>query len=95
MIIARIVGTVVATQKDARLEGRKLLIVRPINLDGTDTSGYVVAVDTVGAGVCDVHPPARTVGVGVVEARLGAGRYRDEADAFEAHAAATSCLHQA
>src|SRR2546427_9982872 len=50
MIIARIVGTVVSTQKDERLEGRKLLIVRPINLDGTDTSGYVVAVDTVGAG---------------------------------------------
>src|SRR2546423_13312117 len=50
MIIARIVGTVVASQKDARLEGKKLLIVRPINLDGSDTSGYVVAVDTVGAG---------------------------------------------
>src|SRR6266581_24022 len=47
---ARIVGTVVASQKDERLEGKKLLIVRPINLDGSDTSGYVVAVDTVGAG---------------------------------------------
>jgi microcompartment protein CcmK/EutM len=50
MIIARIVGTVVSSQKDERLTGKKLLIVRPINLDGTDTSGYVVAVDTVGAG---------------------------------------------
>jgi ethanolamine utilization protein EutN len=50
MIIARILGTVVATQKDARLAGKKLLIVKPINLDGTDQSGYVVAVDTVGAG---------------------------------------------
>ena len=50
MIIARIIGTVVASQKDERLEGKKLLIVRPINLDGSDTSGYVVAVDTVGAG---------------------------------------------
>ena len=50
MIIARIVGTVVSTQKDERLKGKKLLIVRPINVDGTDTSGYVVAVDTVGAG---------------------------------------------
>lgn len=29
---------------------KKLLIVRPINLDGTDQNGYVVAVDTVGAG---------------------------------------------
>jgi microcompartment protein CcmK/EutM len=50
MIIARIVGTVVSTQKDARLMGKKLLVVRPLNLDGTEASGYVVAVDTVGAG---------------------------------------------
>jgi microcompartment protein CcmK/EutM len=50
MIIARILGTVVASQKDERLSGKKLLIVKPINLDGTDQSGYVVAVDTVGAG---------------------------------------------
>jgi ethanolamine utilization protein EutN len=50
MIIARILGTVVSTQKDERLIGKKLLIVKPINLDGTDQSGYIVAVDTVGAG---------------------------------------------
>ena len=50
MIIARILGTVVSTQKDERLKGNKLLIVRPLNLDGSDASGYVVAVDTVGAG---------------------------------------------
>lgn len=50
MIIARILGTVVSTQKDERLKGKKLLIVKPINLDGTDQSGYIVAVDTVGAG---------------------------------------------
>lgn len=50
MIIGRILGTVVSTQKDERLQGKKLLIVRPINLDGTDQSSYVVAVDTVGAG---------------------------------------------
>lgn len=50
MIIARILGTVVSTQKDERLLGRKLLVVRPLNLDGSDASGYVVAIDTVGAG---------------------------------------------
>ncbi len=50
MIIARILGTVVSTQKDPRLMGKKLLIVRPISLDGTEASGYTVAVDTVGAG---------------------------------------------
>jgi microcompartment protein CcmK/EutM len=50
MIIARILGTVVSTQKDERLNGKKLLIVKPLNLDGTDQSGYSVAIDTVGAG---------------------------------------------
>jgi len=50
MIIARIIGTVVSTQKDPRLSGKKLLIVRPLNVDGSETSGYVVAVDTVGVG---------------------------------------------
>lgn len=50
MILGRIIGTVVATRKDPRLEGRKLLLVRPIKLDGTADSGYLVAVDTVGAG---------------------------------------------
>ena len=50
MLIGRILGTVVSTQKDERLVGKKLLIVRPVDLDGTDLSGYVVAVDTVGAG---------------------------------------------
>jgi ethanolamine utilization protein EutN len=50
MIIGRILGTVVSSQKDERLLGKKLLIVKPLNLDGSDQSGYVVAVDTVGAG---------------------------------------------
>ncbi|HEX5706764.1 MAG TPA: EutN/CcmL family microcompartment protein [Pyrinomonadaceae bacterium] len=50
MIIARILGTVVASQKDERLKGGKLLLVRPLNLDGTDAGGYIVAIDTVGAG---------------------------------------------
>lgn len=50
MIIGRIIGNVVATRKDPRLEGMKLLLVRPINLRGEDESGYLVAVDTVGAG---------------------------------------------
>jgi len=40
----------VATRKDPRLEGKKLLIVRPISPDGKDEAGYVVSVDTVGAG---------------------------------------------
>ena len=50
MILARVVGTVVATRKDPRLEGKKLLIIKPISPDGKDEAGYVVSVDTVSAG---------------------------------------------
>ena len=50
MILARVVGTVVATRKDPRLEGKKLLILQPVNAEGKAEGGYVVAVDTVGAG---------------------------------------------
>ncbi len=50
MLLARVVGTVVATRKDSRLEGKKLLIVKPISPDGTETGAYMVAVDTVDAG---------------------------------------------
>lgn len=50
MILARVVGTVVATRKDPRLEGKKLLVLRPVSPEGKPESGYVVAVDTVSAG---------------------------------------------
>jgi microcompartment protein CcmK/EutM len=50
MILARVVGSVVATRKDPRLEGKKLLILKPVSPKGEDQAGYVVAVDTVSAG---------------------------------------------
>jgi ethanolamine utilization protein EutN len=50
MTLGRVVGTVVATRKDPRLEGKKLLIVRQVSPEGKDEAGYVVSVDTVGAG---------------------------------------------
>ena len=50
MLLARIVGTVVATRKDERLHGRKLLIARLVGVDGKDEKGHLVAVDTVDAG---------------------------------------------
>jgi ethanolamine utilization protein EutN len=50
MILGRVVGTVVATRKDPRLEGKTLLIVKPVSPDGKDEGGYVVSVDSVGAG---------------------------------------------
>jgi ethanolamine utilization protein EutN len=53
MVLARIVGTVVATRKDPRLVSNKLLLARPV--DPRDRTrfegGYLVAVDTVDAGV--------------------------------------------
>ena len=68
MIIGRILGTVVSSQKDERLLGKKLLIVKPINLDGSDQNGYVVSVDTVGAGFHE-----RVIVVGGSSARLAEG----------------------
>ena len=50
MTLGRVIGTVVATTKDPRLEGKKLLIVRMVSPDGKDEAGYVVAIDTVSAG---------------------------------------------
>ena len=51
MILARIVGTIVATRKDPRLVSSKLLIARSIDPRGKLEGNYLVAVDTVDAGV--------------------------------------------
>ncbi len=51
MILGRVVGTVVATRKDEKLAGKKLLIVRTVDPETGKEEGYSVAVDTVGAGV--------------------------------------------
>jgi len=50
MVLARVAGTVVATRKDPRLEGRTLLLVKPVSPDGKEESNYLIAVDAVGAG---------------------------------------------
>jgi ethanolamine utilization protein EutN len=54
MVLGRIIGTVVATRKDERLHGRKLLVVRNIGVDGKDEKGHLIAIDTVGAGFREV-----------------------------------------
>jgi ethanolamine utilization protein EutN len=51
VLLAKIVGTVVATRKDPRLVSTKLLVARPIDPRGKPEGGYLVAVDTVDAGV--------------------------------------------
>ncbi len=62
MFLGRVIGNVVATQKEPKYEGKALLIVQPISLEGEDHGIVVVAVDSVGAG------PGETVLV-VVEGR--------------------------
>lgn len=51
MQIARVIGTVVSTQKHRKFEGAKLLMVQPLNLDDTPRGATLLAVDGVGAGV--------------------------------------------
>jgi microcompartment protein CcmK/EutM len=50
MLIARVIGTTVATIKDEKLTGRKLLIVRQTDEFGTASGKPFVAIDSVGAG---------------------------------------------
>jgi hypothetical protein len=50
MILAKVVGTVVATRKDERLVASKLLVVRPLDPSGKPDGNYLVAIDTVDAG---------------------------------------------
>ena len=51
MQLARVVGTLVATQKHSKLEGAKLLLVQPITPEGQPRGGPLLTIDSVGAGV--------------------------------------------
>ena len=53
MLIGRVVGSLVATRKNAKLEGAKLLLVQPLDLAGQAQGGAVLAIDSVSAGVGD------------------------------------------
>jgi ethanolamine utilization protein EutN len=53
MLIGRVIGDVVATQKAPSHEGRKILMVQPLNLDDTDRGEPVLALDAVDAGTGD------------------------------------------
>jgi microcompartment protein CcmK/EutM len=68
MILGRVVGTVVATRKDEKLTGAKLLVVRTIDPSGRDEAAHMVAVDTVDAGLRD-----RVLVVTGSSARMAAG----------------------
>jgi microcompartment protein CcmK/EutM len=83
MQLARVVGEVVSTIKDANLSGIKLLVVQPIAASGEDTGRALVALDSVGAGVGEhvffvrgreaafpfypAEPPADATVIGIVD----------------------------
>lgn len=50
MLLAKVVGHVVATRKDEALTGQRLLIIQPIRMDRTEHGAPLVALDSVGAG---------------------------------------------
>ena len=54
MLIGKVIGSVVATQKDEKLEGRTLLVVQVHNQQNKPLDQYVVAVDSVQAGQGDM-----------------------------------------
>lgn len=51
MLLGKVIGTVWSTRKDEKLIGSKFLIVRQLSLDQKPKENFVVAVDSVGAGV--------------------------------------------
>jgi microcompartment protein CcmK/EutM len=83
MQLARVIGDVVATRKDAKLEGFTLLVVQPLTPERASTGRPLVAVDAVGAGVGEevffvrgkeasfpfapVEPPVDAAIVGIVD----------------------------
>ena len=51
MLICRVTGNVVATQKNRKLEGAKLMLVQPLTLDDQPRGATMLAIDSVGAGI--------------------------------------------
>jgi ethanolamine utilization protein EutN len=51
MQIAKVIGTLVSTQKNKKFEGAKLMLVQPLNLDDSPRGNALLAIDGVGAGV--------------------------------------------
>ena len=54
MLLARVAGTLVATDKEPTLEGLSFRVLSQLGVDNQETGGYVVAVDAIGAGVGEV-----------------------------------------
>jgi len=54
MQLGKVVGTLVATRKEATLQGLKFLVLKQLDVEGGETEGYRVAADAVGAGLGEV-----------------------------------------
>jgi microcompartment protein CcmK/EutM len=56
MVLGKVIGTLVASRKEPTLDGLKLLVVAPCDVDGTikSSGGIAIAVDAVGAGLGEV-----------------------------------------
>jgi len=54
MILARVLGNVVATQKNSRYSDARIMLVQPINPDGTPRGASMLALDSVDAGEGDI-----------------------------------------
>ena len=54
MLLGRVAGTLVASNKEPSMEGLKFLVVRYLDVENEDTGSFVVAADAVGAGVGEV-----------------------------------------
>ncbi len=53
MILARVIGNVVATQKNARYQNARVMLCQPLSLEGEETGATLVALDSVDSGVGD------------------------------------------
>jgi len=54
VLLGRVAGTLVASRKEETLEGLKFLVIKQIDVEESETGGYVVAADAVGAGIGEV-----------------------------------------
>lgn len=54
MQLARVAGTLVATDKEPSMDGLSFRVLRQLDFENADTGGYVIAVDGIGAGVGEV-----------------------------------------
>ena len=50
MLIGRVIGNVVATKKNLKLDGEKLLLVQPLDISGAAKGTPLIAIDRMGAG---------------------------------------------